>query len=72
MWWTILGLKARATQWASRKASSTDPGPKVYAAKQEALWLGFAEEAKTRFHKAVSQYLEENMQWNENVDYMSL
>jgi hypothetical protein len=72
MWWTVLGFRARAAQWAEKIKISTQLGPKAYATKQQALWSRFADEAKTRFTKAIGQYLGPNHDLNELIDYMAL
>jgi hypothetical protein len=54
MEWTVLFFKNRARRWGKLK-DGTDgglrPGHRCYAARQEAMWERFAEQAAELFHK---------------------
>jgi hypothetical protein len=68
MLWTVHGFRARAAQWASHVEASSEPGAKAYAAKQQALWSSFADQAKTRFMEALKKILSPTPSWIEKID----
>jgi hypothetical protein len=72
MLWTVCGFRARAAQWASHMEASNKPGAQAYAAKQQALWSSFADQAKTRFMEALTKILSPTPSWIEKIDFISL
>jgi hypothetical protein len=56
MGWTVAGLRALAQRWTALKAKAGDhTGHHAYAAKQESMWLGMAEAARTAFERLTLQ-----------------
>jgi hypothetical protein len=56
MGWTMAGLRALGQRWTALKAKACyHTGHHAYAAKQEAMWLGMAETARTVFERLTLQ-----------------
>jgi hypothetical protein len=51
MRWTMAYYDHRAREWQTRKEGDFSLGHRVYAAKQQAMWRDFAENARKCFSK---------------------
>ncbi|KAG9312102.1 hypothetical protein JVU11DRAFT_7387 [Chiua virens] len=54
MLWTTLWFKHRQKEWQDREEKSEEPGQQAYAAKQQQIWIRFAETAEKTFHEYIA------------------